>query len=110
MAKFLNIWHSSPDAPWPTDPAEMAKLLEMMFAAIDNNLKSGLTTEFGYFADGRSGYAIGEGETKDALARAFSFTPWIHSEMYEMIPYETGKEVMRGVCKAQIEAMAAIKR
>ena len=35
------------DAPWPTDPVEMAKLSEMLFAAIDNALKTGKLLEFG---------------------------------------------------------------
>ncbi len=110
MAKFLNVWRIDPNAPWPTDPVESAKLAEMMFAAIDNLLKTGETLEFGFFTDGRSGYAIATGESKDAFAHTFSFLPWIESDVQEMLPYETGKEVMRAVKKAQAEQMAAMKR
>ena len=28
MAKFLVIWRMNPNAPWPTDPAESAKIAE----------------------------------------------------------------------------------
>ncbi len=110
MAKFLNTWHMNPNAPWPTDPAETIKLAEVMFAMIDKGLKEGGTLEFGYFPDGHSGYAIFSGETKDQMGRVFSFYPWIIAEVREMIPYETGKNTMRGVMKAQAEAMAAMKR
>jgi len=110
MAKFLNVWRFNQNAPWPTDPVESAKLAEMMFAAIDNNLKTGETLEFGFFTDGRSGYAIGTGESKDAFAHTFSFFPWIEADVHEMLPYETGKEVVRSVRKVQAEAMAAMKR
>ena len=49
MAKTLNIWHYNMSAPWPTDPVEMAKVSEMLFAAIDNALKTGQLLEFGTF-------------------------------------------------------------
>jgi len=110
MAKFLNVWRFNPMAPWPTDPAESAKLSEMLFAAIDNNLKTGETLEFGYFPNGTSGYSISTGESKDVFRRMFSFHPWIETDVHEMLPYETGKEMMRTVIKAQAEAMAAMKR
>jgi hypothetical protein len=109
MAKFLNVWHYNPSAPWPTDPVEMAKLSEMLWAAIDNALKTGALLEFGYFPDGWGGYAIAEGESKDTLGRVSAFFPWVMPEVYEMIPHETGKEVLRGVMKARAEAMAAMK-
>jgi hypothetical protein len=110
MAKWLNIWRYSPTAPWPTDPVEMTKLSEMMFAMLDSALKQGALLEFGYFPDGTGGYAISEGEAKDQLRRVTSYAPWIIAETHEMIPYETGKEIVRGVWKAQAEAMAAMKR
>jgi hypothetical protein len=110
MAKFLNTWHMNPVAPWPTDPAEMTQLSEMLFAMLDKGLKEDGLLEFGYFPDGTSGYAIVSGEAKDMFTRTFSFYPWIVSEVREMIPYETGKEIMRGVLKAEAEAMAAMKR
>ncbi len=105
MAKFLNVWHYNNSAPWPTDPVEMTKLTEMMFAAIDAALKTGDVLEFGFFPDGQSGYSIASGESKDTLRRVSGFTPWVVSEVYEMVPYETGKETLRGVYKAQAEAM-----
>ena len=105
MAKFLNTWHMNLNAPWPTDPAETTKLSEMLFAMLDKGLKEGGLLEFGYFPDGTSGYAIFSGEAKDQFGRTFSFYPWIMSEVREMIPYETGKGIMRGVIKAQAEAM-----
>jgi hypothetical protein len=105
MGKFLNTWRMNPIGPWPTDPAELAELSEMLFAMIDNGFKTGGLLEFGFFPDGTSGYAIVTGEAKDMFARTFSFYPWILSEVREMLPYETGKEIMSAVMKAQAEAM-----
>lgn len=38
-----------------------------------------------------------------------SFWPFIEMEEYETIPYETGREVMEELMKAQAEQVAAIK-
>jgi len=89
----------------PTDPTEMAKLSEMMFAMIDAALKTGDLLEFGYFPDRTGGYAITRGEGKDQLRRVTAYTPWIVADVREMVPHETGKEILRGVFKAQVEAM-----
>jgi hypothetical protein len=110
MAKFLGVWRLNPNAPWPTDPVEMTKVAEMLFAAADNSFKEGKMLEFGFFPDGTSGYAITSGDAKDEFRHTFSSFPWVVGEVHEIVPYETGKEVMRAVMKAQAEAMAAMKR
>ena len=105
MAKFLNLWSFNPTAPWPTDPVETLKLSDMMYAELDKLLQTGELQEFGFFLDGTSGYAIAGGESKDTFKRVYSFYPFIESEVHEIVPYETGKEVARGVLKAKAEAM-----
>jgi hypothetical protein len=109
MAKFLSVWRYNLNAPWPTDPTESEKINETLLAATDNLLKAGEFQEFGFFPDGMGGYAISTGESKDMLRRAWTLTPLILSEVHEIVPYETGKEVMRAFFKAQAEQVAAIK-
>lgn len=107
MAKYLNLWRMNPMAPLlPTDPAEVVKLDEMLFAAVDNWLKTSEVKEFGFFLDGTSGYVITEGDAKDIFTRTFSHYPFIESEVQEIVPHETGIEIMRGIIiKAQAEVM-----
>ena len=110
MAKYLTIWRANPSSPWPMDPAAATQVLEMMFARIDEGLKSGRILEFGYFPNTPSGYAISSGEAKDLFMTAFAQYPWIETEVHEIIDYETGKAITRQVLKAQAEQMAAMKR
>jgi hypothetical protein len=105
MARFLSLWRISPSGPWPTDPTENAKVYETIFAAIDSLVEKGEMLEFGFFQGATSGYAISTGEAKDSFRRAFSFHPFIEVEGREMVSYETGKEVIRGVLKDKVEAM-----
>jgi hypothetical protein len=106
MAKYLVLWRLSPTAPWPTDPDEAAKLNEMLFAQIDNYIKGGLIKEAGFFLKAKTGYLIAEGESIDGFRAGQEFSPFIeHVDVQEIVPYETGKETIRGVMKARAELM-----
>ena len=104
MARFLVLWRQNPVAPWPTDPSEVLKLYERMFATMDDLIKKGEIEEFGFFPDANSGYVIGKGESTDVFRRVNMFLPYILCEVHEIIPYEKGKEIERAVLKAKIEA------
>jgi len=106
----LGLWNINPMAPMPTEPAERLNFTEMLWAAMDNLLQTGEIQQFGFFLDGTSRYVIAAGESKDEFSRSFSFYPFIESEVRELAPYETGKEVASGVLKAKAEVMAAMKR
>ncbi len=104
MTKFLGIWLINGTA-LPPDPSQQAQGIQMIFGQIDAALKEGQIEEFGFFPNGSSGYAILSGETKDAFGAAISFFPWLESEVHEMVPYETGKQMTLEVLKYQMEAM-----
>jgi len=104
MARFLVLWRDNPVAPLPTDPVESLKLLEKMFAVLDESIKRGEIEEFGFFPDGTSGYSIGKGEATDVFRSVSMFSPYILFEVHEIIPYEKGKEITIALLKAQIAA------
>jgi hypothetical protein len=54
IVKHMSIWRANPAAQWPMDPTEVMQIMEMMFAAMDEALKSGQVLEFGWFANGSS--------------------------------------------------------
>ena len=90
MARFLVLWRMNLAAPWPTDPAELPKLAEKMWAVQDDLLKKGEVKEFGFFLDGTSGYTIDEGEAIDTFRSNCMFVPYSEFEVHEIIPYEKG--------------------
>jgi hypothetical protein len=104
VARFLVSWRMNPVAPWPTDPAENLMLEEKLWAGVDDLLKKGEIKEFGYFLDGRSGYAIGEGGSAETFKNVSMFVPYIECEVEEIIPYEKGKETLRALMRAQARA------
>lgn len=104
MAKYLGIWRINGTA-LPSDPAKQMQGIEMILGQIETALKEGQIEEFGFFLNGSSGYAIVNGETADAFGAAISFFPWMESEVHEMVPFETGKEITKQVIKYQTDAM-----
>ena len=104
MGKYLTLWTQSPMAPWPTGPAEALKLNEALWAAMDGLMKKGEVTDFGWFLDGKSGYAIGEGDSATMFANITMFGTYFDMTVEEIIPYEVGKQVNRAHLKALMAA------
>jgi hypothetical protein len=111
MAKYMGLWRFNPSGAWPTDATEAMQFFEMMWAAIDKDIKSGRILEFGLFENGTSGYVLRAGEdAKVEFMAGFANFPWILVEGHEVLDYETGKAAARQVLKAKAEQMAAMKR
>jgi len=104
MGKYLTLWSLSPTASWPTDPAEALKLNEMLWASMDELMKKGEVTEFGWFLDTKSGYAIGETDAVTLFTNVNMFSTYFDMTVEEIIPYEVGKQVNRARLKALIAA------
>jgi hypothetical protein len=105
IARFLILWHRNNVAPWPKDFKEATKLTEMQWAGIDKLMKTGEIKEFGWFLDGKSGYAIGEGEPTTALRDVNMFIPFQEFEIQEIIPWEKGKAAVREAWKTLAATM-----
>jgi len=104
MGKYLTLWTQNPTAPWPTNPAEALQLNETFWAAMDDLMKKGEITEFGWFLDGKSGYAIGEGDAVTTFTNVTMFSTYFDMTVEEIIPYEVGKQVNRARLKALMAA------
>jgi hypothetical protein len=104
VARFLVLWSRNPVAPWPEDPAENSRLMERLWAGVDDLIKKGEIKEFGYFLDGASGYAIGEGGSTETFRNVSMFSPYIECEVNEIISYEKAKESLKALMRAQERA------
>jgi len=105
LTKFLVLWKRKEVAQWPQNPTDYLKLMEMQWAAIEGLLKKGEIKEFGWFLNGATGYCMGEGDGATVFKDVTMFSAFYDFEVSEILPYEKGKETLRSVLKAQIEAM-----
>jgi hypothetical protein len=67
MAKFLVLWRRNLLAPWPTDPAQLVKMMEQMFGSMERGKQDGSLKEWGRFLDSELGYTIAEGTSADVF-------------------------------------------
>ncbi len=104
MSRYMTLWTMSPTAPWPTDPAEALQLNERFWAGMDDLMKKGEITDFGWFLDNKSGYAIGEGDAVKTFTIINMFSTYFDMTVEEIIPYEVGKQVNRAHLKALMAA------
>ncbi len=104
MGKYITLWTLNPNAPWPTDPAEALKVNEALWAAMDELMKKGEVTEFGWFLDAKSGYAIGEADAVTIFTNVNMFSTYFDVTVEEIIAYEVGKQVNRARLNALIAA------
>jgi len=88
-------------APWPTDRREITENTEAMFEAIERYMDAGIVTENGFFIDGDSGCFIFEGASEDIFKTTSMFGPYIHYDVKEIIPYETGKDTILESVRSQ---------
>jgi hypothetical protein len=100
MGKYMALWTQNPNAPFPTDPAEALKLNEMLWATVDDLINKGEITEFGWFMDGKSGYAIGESDAVTTFKNVSMFGTYFDMTVEEIIPNEVGKQVKRAILQA----------
>jgi hypothetical protein len=104
VGRFLVLWRQNLQAPWPTNPVEALALNEQMWAGLDMQMQKGDIKEFGWFIDGSSGYVIAEGTPSDILGDIAMFTPYILTEVHEIVDHAIAKETFRAVYKAKAEA------
>ena len=63
------------------------------------DMKIGEIKEFGWFLDGKSGYAIGEGESVTVIKDVSMFMPFEEFKVQEIVPWEKGKAAVREAWK-----------
>ena len=81
----------------PTDPKEQAALLGRLLEMTKKMLDEGQLTEWGVFADGSAGYAIGEGTEADMLKRTMSFIPYVKFHIHPILSVEQTAELVKSM-------------
>jgi hypothetical protein len=106
MTKYLFLYRACPTAPWPTDPADLLKVNEMLWGLMDLAIGTGQVKDAGWFLDGNSGYVIAEADSASALQATLASSPYLDWTMIEeVVPFEEGKKIFREDLKAKAEAM-----
>ena len=96
MPKYLNLWEVD-NSRMPTDPNERAALLGKQLEMTKKMLDEGQITDWGIFAGGGAGYAIGEGTEADMLKRTMPFMPLIKFQVHPVLSIDEVAQVMKSM-------------
>ena len=96
MPKFLNLWEVD-NSKMPTDPNERASLIGKQIEMTKKMLDEGQISDWGIFAGGGAGYAIGEGTEADIFKRTMQFGPYIKFQVYPVLSIDEMSEVMKSL-------------
>ena len=96
MAKYLILWESDMSR-MPADPNERGALIGKQMEMTKKALDEGQITDWGIFAGGGAGYAIGEGETADMFRGAMQFTPYVKFKAMTVLTIDEAAEVMKSM-------------
>ena len=96
MAKFLFLWEED-TSQMPAAPGEIAALLGKQIEMTKQALDNGDIKDWGLFAGGNRGYAIGEGEAIDAFRGAMQFYPYVKFEVHPVLSLAEVAEGMKSM-------------
>jgi len=96
MAKYLILWEED-TSKYPTDPSEQAAMIGKHMAMTKKALDEGQITDWGLFAGGGAGYAIGEGDAVAMLRGAMQFTPHVKFKAHPVLSVNEVEEVMKSM-------------
>ena len=90
MSRYLVLWKANPSA-WPTDPKQLADILDGVTGAGSAMLASGAIAELGWLTP-QEGYAVFEADSKAAvLGMVQGFFPLYTQDIHEIVPWEEGR-------------------
>ncbi|HEY97984.1 MAG TPA: hypothetical protein G4O16_07380 [Dehalococcoidia bacterium] len=96
MAKYLILWEEDM-SKMPVDPNEQAALTQKHMELTKQALDAGQITDWGIFAGGGAGYAIGEGDAADMFRGAMQFTPHVKFKAITVLSISEVTEVMKSM-------------
>ena len=96
MAKYLNLWEVD-SSKMPTDPEERAAVIGKSIEMTKKMLAEGQITDWGIFAGGGAGYAIGEGPETELFKHTMQFGPYYKFHIHPVLSIDEVAEVMKSL-------------
>ena len=94
MTKFLTLWEQDVTRI-PDDPKEQSRVHSMLVNMVKEDMKRGVTLDWGMFAGGeRSGYAICEGTELEITMENLKYAPYITCTTYPILSVNQVEEMM----------------
>ena len=94
MAKFLTLWEHDMSRI-PDDPKEQLRVNTMLVNMVKEDMKRGVTLDWGMFAGGGlGGYAICEGTELEITMENLKYSPYITCTTYPILSVNQVEELI----------------
>lgn len=94
MPKFLCTWELD-HSKIPVDPKERAAGWNMLMKVVHQDIKNGLTTDWGAFAGGGKGYAVFEGSAAEIYTSIQQYIPFVQFELHPLVSANEVDEIIQ---------------
>ena len=94
MGKYLTLWEIDLSRV-PEDPKEQFDFFAKLKNMVEEDMKSGVTKDFGTFFGGDSGYAIDEGTEEEVAMVTMKYCPLIKCKVKPVLSTSQINEIMK---------------
>jgi hypothetical protein len=94
MGKYLTLWETDMSRV-PEDPKEQMELYNKLMDMVQEDIKSGITKEFGMFLGGDSGYTIEEGTDEEVTMSNMKYSPFVKITVQQVISADQVQGIMK---------------
>jgi hypothetical protein len=98
VAKFLLLWEVDPTRV-PTDPKERGGAWLAMAEMVKQDMKKGLTKDWGVFPGELSGYSIEEGTEMELMNAAMQYAPYIKFKVHPVASLDQVVKAIKAAMK-----------
>ncbi len=98
MAKYLVLWEID-STKIPVSPQERAAMWGPMADMVKQDMKKGISKDWGIFVGEVNGYAIAEGTEVEVSNMIQQYVPFVHFEVHHVMSVEQADEVTKALTK-----------
>ena len=98
MGKYLMLWEVD-TARLPVNPKERGAGWNILMEMVKQDMKKGITKDWGAFVGELNGYSIGEGSEVELMNSLQQYSPFVHFKVHPIASVSQVEEVIKALTK-----------
>jgi hypothetical protein len=98
MGKYLYLWEID-RTKIPVDPKERGTGFSMLMEIVKQDIKKGITKDWGVFAGEHNGYSIVEGTEVEIMNQVQQYTPFVYFKVHPVASVSQVEEMIKALIK-----------
>jgi hypothetical protein len=98
MGKYLSLWEID-RTKIPMDPKERGVGFSMLMEMVKQDIKKGITKDWGVFPGEFNGYSVVEGTEVEIMNQVQRYTPFVYFKVYPIASVAQAEEMIKALGK-----------